>query len=82
MERLLITAETESITALFLSPVLTAVRSAITIMEEQRKKVENCVVDIISTLREAKITVEEFRGDESQATLFRLLYVGPFSINY
>ena len=44
-------------------------------MATQRQKVESCVVDIISTLREAKITVEDFRGEESQATLFRLMYV-------
>lgn len=44
------------------------------VMATQRQKVESCVVDIISTLREAKITVEDFRGEESQATLFRLMY--------
>ena len=44
-------------------------------MDSQRQKVETCVFDIISTLREAKITVEDFRGDESQQTLFRLMYV-------
>lgn len=49
-------------------------------MDGQRKAVENCVVDIISTLREAKISVEDFRGEDSQATLFRLMYAAFTSV--